>query len=268
MIVPRLRVFAGPNGSGKSTMKSAIPSHLIGIYINPDEIEKAAKESGRLDFSDFQLEAESDEILGFIREHRLVRSARLDEEAAKIGFSSNGLDFQTVAMNSYFASVLSDFIRNKLLEEQLSFTFETVMSSDDKIAFMLKARASGYRTYLYFVATEDPDININRVKNRVAAGGHPVPTEKIVQRYCCLRPLLLRIGPTSSITPVLTWCCWPRLRTGLTLNSRLMRFLTGSWMPTLKRCSTASCWLGLSGELLLPYIGSIPRALSIRSATR
>lgn len=183
MTVPRLRVFAGPNGSGKSTMKSAIPSHLIGIYINPDEIEKAAKDSGRLEFSDFQLEVEGDEVLGFIREHRLVRSARLDEEATNIGFSSNGLNFQAVAMNSYFASVLSDFIRNKLLEDQLSFTFETVMSSDDKIAFMLKARESGYRTYLYFVATEDPDININRVRNCVAAGGHPVPTEKIVQRY-------------------------------------------------------------------------------------
>ncbi|AZC38290.1 zeta toxin family protein [Pseudomonas chlororaphis] len=198
MIAPRLRVFAGPNGSGKSTMKSAIPFHLIGIYINPDEIEKAAKESGRLDFNDFQLEAESDEILGFIREHRLVRSTRLDEEAAKIGFSSNGLDLQTVAMNSYFASVLSDFIRNKLLEDQLSFTFETVMSSDDKIAFMLKARASGYRTYLYFVATEDPDININRVKNRVAAGGHPVPTEKVVQRYArCLNLLPAAIAASN-----------------------------------------------------------------------
>ncbi|BDB20847.1 hypothetical protein cym2001_42120 [Pseudomonas sp. CYM-20-01] len=183
MTVPRLRVFAGPNGSGKSTMKSAIPSNLIGIYINPDEIEKAAKERGRLEFSDFQLEVEGDEVLGFIREHRLVRSVRLDEEATNISFSSNGLNFQTVAMNSYFASVLSDFIRNKLLEAQLSFTFETVMSSDDKIAFMLKARESGYRTYLYFVATEDPDININRVRNRVAAGGHAVPTEKIVQRY-------------------------------------------------------------------------------------
>lgn len=198
MTVPRLRVFAGPNGSGKSTMKSAIPSHLIGIYVNPDEIEKAAKESGRLEFSDFQLVAESDEVLGFIREHRLVRSAGLAEEAAKIGFSSNGLNFQTVAMNSYFASVLSDFIRNKLLEGQLSFTFETVMSSDDKIAFMLKARESGYRTYLYFVATEDPDININRVKNRVAAGGHPVPTEKIVQRYGrCLNLLPAAIAASN-----------------------------------------------------------------------
>ena len=37
---PRLRMFAGPNGSGKSTFKSVIGSELLGIYINPDEIEK------------------------------------------------------------------------------------------------------------------------------------------------------------------------------------------------------------------------------------
>lgn len=183
MTVPRLRVFAGPNGSGKSTMKSAIPSHLIGIYINPDEIEKAARNSGRLEFGEFQLNVEGDEALRFLREHRLIGAARLGEEVARIGFSDNGLDFRSVAMNSYFASVFSDYIRNKLLEARLSFTFETVMSSADKVAFMLRARASGYRTYLYFVATEDPEININRVRNRVAAGGHPVPTEKIVQRY-------------------------------------------------------------------------------------
>lgn len=183
MTVPRLRVFAGPNGSGKSTMKSAIPSHLIGIYINPDEIEKAARNSGRLEFGEFQLNVEGDEALRFLREHRLIGAARLGEEVARIGFSDNGLDLRAIEMNSYFASVFSDYIRNQLLEARLSFTFETVMSSDDKVAFMLKARASGYRTYLYFVATEDPEININRVRNRVEAGGHPVPTEKIVQRY-------------------------------------------------------------------------------------
>ena len=35
----RLRMFAGPNGSGKSTFKSIIRPELLGIYINPDEIE-------------------------------------------------------------------------------------------------------------------------------------------------------------------------------------------------------------------------------------
>lgn len=36
----RVRMFAGPNGSGKSTFKSIIQPELIGLYINPDEIEK------------------------------------------------------------------------------------------------------------------------------------------------------------------------------------------------------------------------------------
>ena len=38
--IPRLRMFAGPNGSGKSTFKTMIRRELLGIYINPDEIEK------------------------------------------------------------------------------------------------------------------------------------------------------------------------------------------------------------------------------------
>ena len=38
--IPRLRMFAGPNGSGKSTIKDVINKELLGIYINPDDIEK------------------------------------------------------------------------------------------------------------------------------------------------------------------------------------------------------------------------------------
>jgi len=33
-------MFAGPNGSGKSTIKEVISKELLGIYVNPDEIEK------------------------------------------------------------------------------------------------------------------------------------------------------------------------------------------------------------------------------------
>lgn len=57
------------------------------------------------------------------------------------------------------------------------------MSSADKVEFLRLAREGGFRTYLYFVATEDPEINISRVQHRVRTGGHPVPTDKIVSRY-------------------------------------------------------------------------------------
>ena len=36
-------MFAGPNGSGKSTVKSVIAPELLGVYLNPDEIEKEVK---------------------------------------------------------------------------------------------------------------------------------------------------------------------------------------------------------------------------------
>lgn len=93
------------------------------------------------------------------------------------------INFGPVKINSYFASVIASYIREKLLESKTSFTFETVMSSADKVEFLHKAQKSGFRTYLYFIATEDPRINISRVAYRVRTSGHPAPEEKIISRY-------------------------------------------------------------------------------------
>ena len=87
--------------------------------------------------------------------------------------------------NSYWASVIADFIRHQLLAARISFTFETVMSSSDKIDFLKKAQSQGFRTYLYYVATNNSAINIARVANRVLLGGHSVSEEKIITRLNC-----------------------------------------------------------------------------------
>jgi len=183
MKTPRLRIFAGPNGSGKSTLKSVINDELLGVYINPDEIEQYIKDNGFLDISRFKVTALKDEILDFFIKHPLVKKANLDLEAQKLSFDEYKLDFSNITINSYFASVCADFIRQKLIELKVSFTFETVMSSSDKVELLKKAQEKGYRTYLYFIATQDPIINISRVKNRVRNGGHDVPEEKIISRY-------------------------------------------------------------------------------------
>jgi predicted ABC-type ATPase len=57
------------------------------------------------------------------------------------------------------------------------------MSSTDKVETLKKAQSFGYRTYLYFVATEDPNINLSRIRHRVRTGGHNVPEDKAVARY-------------------------------------------------------------------------------------
>lgn len=57
------------------------------------------------------------------------------------------------------------------------------MSHPSKIDLLKAAQAKGYRNYLYFVATDDPAINVSRVRARVRLGGHSVPEDRIVSRY-------------------------------------------------------------------------------------
>ena len=48
---------------------------------------------------------------------------------------------------------------------------------------MQRAAEAGYKVYLYFVSTEDPEINKFRVNFRITQKGHAVPEDKIENRY-------------------------------------------------------------------------------------
>ena len=182
--IPRLRMFAGPNGSGKSTLNAVINPSLLGVYVNPDEIEKQIRESGDLlDLSRYGVRTTEKEILDFFMNSRLLEKMDLLDEASELRFSDDKLCFFAVLVNAYFASVAADFIRQHLLKSATPFSFETVMSSSDKVDFLQIAQQRGFRTYLYYIATEDPVINISRVCHRVKMGGHPVPEDKIISRY-------------------------------------------------------------------------------------
>ena len=73
--------------------------------------------------------------------------------------------------------------RERCIEEKQSFVFETVMSSEDKIDFINKAKKAGFFIRLFFISTESPTINASRIADRVMKGGHDVPITKIVSRY-------------------------------------------------------------------------------------
>ena len=209
-------MFAGPNGSGKSTLKSYLHSALLGSYLNPDEIEQQIRTHGYLDFAVFGIQPSESAARAFLTNSAFLHDEGLAAEAAKIGFSAGRVDFTKVAVNSYFASVLVDFLRQQLLAARISFTFETVMSHPGKVELLTQAQAAGYRTYLYFVATDDPAINISRVRNRVKLKGHAVPEDKIAPRYYRSLDLLMTAirhtnrayifdNSSDSATGALTW---------------------------------------------------------------
>lgn len=196
-------MLAGPNGSGKSTIKRELKPQWIGVFINADEIERTLRESeGVLDLATLGITATPKRVLksfeahirgsAFARKlglHALLGKMRVDET---LKLSVPG------PYNSYLASVLADAIRRELLDEGKTFTFETVMSSRDKVDFMREARDRGYRVYLYFVATKDPEINVDRVKIRVSQGGHPVPEDRIRERYTRSIGLLTEAAGTAN----------------------------------------------------------------------
>ena len=180
----RLRVFAGPNGSGKTTIKNKLSGEIpFGVYVNADDIESLLKETKVLLFNTFQLNINETTIQSFFKQSCFAPIKRKEPDLwSKLTVNDNILSINT-KIDSYLAADIAEFIRQQLLNNEISFTFETVMSNESKIVFLQKAKDKGYRVYLYFVSTETPEINISRVQIRVKQLGHNVSPEIIKSRY-------------------------------------------------------------------------------------
>lgn len=183
----RVRIYAGPNGSGKSSLYKAISKEYVsGLFVNADEIEKQLKTIGFVDLTDFNLVINDNQ---FERFKNLPSSISLFKKAVSEGYTidvvvkDNFILNKPKSTNSYEAAFVASFIRYSLLEEKRNFTYETVMSDRFKLEDIKNANELGYKTYLYFICTDDFEKNIERVKNRVLKNGHDVNEEKIKSRY-------------------------------------------------------------------------------------
>jgi len=83
-----------------------------------------------------------------------------------------------------------------LLESGRSFAVETTLSGHTYFRLIENARERGFLTRLFFVATDDVEINIERIRKRVADGGHSVPDADVARRYRRSLINLQRILPT------------------------------------------------------------------------
>ena len=86
------------------------------------------------------------------------------------------------ASHSYDAARIAADTRAKLIELCRSFIAETVFSHPSKLDFIHAARGAGF-TVLAHVLLIPEDLAVERVRHRVAAGGHDVPEAKVRQRH-------------------------------------------------------------------------------------
>lgn len=179
-------MLAGPNGSGKSFLVPSLEKEVsLGVVVNADELEAKLKAQNstikELPLGDWQLHLTQADLTVFAARPEAQRLAA--GRLRRIHIVNNTLRLVQVRIDSYLAAWLVEFFRYYLLTNRQSLTFETVMSHSSKLEFLRQAKANGYRTYLYYVATDDWHINIDRVKARVAKGGHTVGRDKIIDRY-------------------------------------------------------------------------------------
>ena len=158
----RVRLVGGPNGSGKSSLIDILTPSLLVNYLNADEIEKQWQNKNSPSiifdnqtyfFNHFLDFAQKSTLWHYVSENYIEWKSL---EEMNSFFYAHG--------DSYWASLVVNFFRHFYLEQQQTHSFESVMSSPDKLDFLLKCQKQGFRTYLYFIATESPLINIERVK--------------------------------------------------------------------------------------------------------
>lgn len=183
----RLRIFAGPNGSGKSTLfDSFSKKYNAGIFLNSDLIEKELSTKGFIDLSEFNLNLTQNDLDNFLKTERatsLVKKSNDDNHKIDFSLKENIIVDIEKDTHSYEGALISSFLRHYLQEKKIDFCFETVMSHPSKIDEIKEAKQKGYKTYLYFICIDDPEVNVSRVENRVEKGGHDVNPDKISSRY-------------------------------------------------------------------------------------
>ena len=93
-------------------------------------------------------------------------------------------------------------LRNLLLDFGIEFGFETVGSTEEKLEFIRNAKSRGYTVSFVFVNAGSPEMCMERIKARVASGGHDVPEDKVRSRYArvlTLLPEYIRMADNAAV---------------------------------------------------------------------
>lgn len=72
---------------------------------------------------------------------------------------------------------------HRLIEAEKDFVVEVTLAGKGFARIICRLKQAGYTVTIVFIFPTSPEMCIARVRNRVRAGGHHVPTEDIVRRF-------------------------------------------------------------------------------------
>lgn len=84
---------------------------------------------------------------------------------------------------AYQAAALAETRRRELMAKRRNFVTESTFSHPSKVQLIADAKAAGYEVWVVHVQVQTAELSVERVKCRVEEGGHPVPENKIRERF-------------------------------------------------------------------------------------
>jgi len=80
------------------------------------------------------------------------------------------------------------------------FKFETTLGARTITELLLNGAQAGAEVHVWYAGLSSPELHLQRVRSRVAAGGHDIPEDKIRQRYVSsIRNLLSLLPQLASL---------------------------------------------------------------------
>src|SRR4029078_952606 len=83
----------------------------------------------------------------------------------------------------------------RAIRERKDFAFETTLGGSTMPRLLSEAASQGFEVRIWYVGLASPDLHIERVRNRVRAGGHDIPESSIRRRWRHSRLNLLKLLP-------------------------------------------------------------------------
>jgi predicted ABC-type ATPase len=72
---------------------------------------------------------------------------------------------------------------HELIETGTDFIVEVTLSGKGFARTIAQLKRAGYTITIVFIFLKSPETSVARVRNRVQAGGHHVPTEDVIRRF-------------------------------------------------------------------------------------
>lgn len=126
----------------------------------------------------------------------LLRHRSLDylnpDEFARRAVERHGLDVRAANAEAWR---MGREMLERAIAERRNHAFETTLGGNTIPALIGRAASGGHLVHVWYCGLASPELHIQRVAERVAAGGHDIPAELIRRRWTTSRRNLIALMP-------------------------------------------------------------------------